>query len=157
MQFMESVLPIVCRTTGNTTGRCRIGLTPLSYSDARVHLAFHPSLQHPTLQQPSVRVEDPAEATAASDRVLEPAMAKVDGAETAVGVGDQLLFDLARGYCKDSPRSNIPRSTPSFVFRTLVEPLPTLLERKFSLQSPSMVSAIKRSLWLHTDDLYGDH
>ncbi|KAG0227035.1 kinesin-like protein Klp8 [Actinomortierella wolfii] len=36
MVFQESVVPIICRRTGKTMGKCRVALTPLSHSDANV-------------------------------------------------------------------------------------------------------------------------
>ncbi|KAF9162990.1 kinesin-like protein Klp8 [Actinomortierella ambigua] len=43
MVFQESVVPILCRRTGRTMGRCRIALTPLSHSDGGARHHSHQS------------------------------------------------------------------------------------------------------------------
>ncbi|OAQ29485.1 kinesin-domain-containing protein [Linnemannia elongata AG-77] len=95
MQFMESVLPIVCRTTGNTMGRCRIGLTPLSYSDARVRSSLSPIPSTPNSPTALSQSRGPSRGHSRERSRLGTSNGKVDGAGTAVGVGDQLLFEIS--------------------------------------------------------------
>jgi kinesin family protein 1 len=95
MQFMESVIPIVCRTTGNTMGRCRIGLTPLSYSDAKVRASLTPIPSMPNSPTALSQSRGPSRGHSRERSRLGTSNDKPDGAESAVGVGDQLLFEIS--------------------------------------------------------------
>ncbi|KAK3839567.1 MAG: hypothetical protein JOS17DRAFT_679007 [Linnemannia elongata] len=95
MQFVESVLPIVCRTTGNTMGRCRIGLTPLSYSDAKIRSSLTPIPSTPNSPTALSQSRGPSRGHSRERSRLGTSNGKVDCAESAVGVGDQLLFEIS--------------------------------------------------------------
>ncbi|KAF9152455.1 kinesin-like protein Klp8 [Linnemannia schmuckeri] len=95
MQFMESVISIVCRTTGNTMGRCRIGLTPLSYSDAKVRASLTPIPSTPNSPTTLSQSRGPSRGQSRERSRLGTSNGKVDSAESAVGVGDQLLFEIS--------------------------------------------------------------
>ncbi|KAF9092972.1 kinesin-like protein Klp8 [Mortierella sp. AD031] len=93
MQFMESAIPIVCRTTGKTMGRCRIGLTPLSYSDAKVRTTPSPVPSAPN--SPTAPSRGPSRGHSRERSRLGNGISKLEGTESAVGVGDQLLFEIS--------------------------------------------------------------
>lgn len=95
MHFMESVIPIVCRTTGNTMGRCRIGLTPLSYSDAKVRANLTPIPSTPNSPTALSQSRGPSRGHSRERSHLGASNGKPDGAESAVGVGGQLLFEIS--------------------------------------------------------------
>ncbi|KAG0202571.1 kinesin-like protein Klp8 [Mortierella sp. GBA30] len=95
MQFLESVVPILCRTTGRIMGRCRIGLTPLSHSEnKRNSLSPLPS----TPNSPTTLVQSRGSSRGQSHertRLGNGHVKAEGGAETMVGVGDQLLFEIS--------------------------------------------------------------
>ncbi|KAG0034114.1 kinesin-like protein Klp8 [Podila clonocystis] len=86
MQFMESVVPIVCRITGRTLGRCRIGLTPLSLSDAKSRAAS-PAPNSPTTV--------PRSRGHSRERARFSIISRPEPESVAVGVGNQLLFEIS--------------------------------------------------------------
>ncbi|KAF9174366.1 kinesin-like protein Klp8 [Mortierella sp. AD011] len=92
MQFAESVVPILCRTTGKITGRCRIGLTPLSLSDAKSRTALSPSSSTPN--SPTTRVSS-RNASRGHSRERSRLSNKIEISQSSVGVGDQLLFEVS--------------------------------------------------------------
>ncbi|KAG9321581.1 hypothetical protein KVV02_001267 [Mortierella alpina] len=100
MQFLESVVPILCRTTGRTMGRCRIGLTPLSHSDNRKRNSLSPLSSAPNSPTTLVHSRGPSRGSSRGQSRERPRlgnsnMAMEGGADTVVGVGDQLLFEIS--------------------------------------------------------------
>ncbi|KAF9408806.1 kinesin-like protein Klp8 [Podila epigama] len=87
MQFLEGVVPIVCRTTGRTMGRCRIGLTPLSHSDAKSRGTPSPLPTSPT--------KVPRSRGHSRERTRFSIIGKPEPESTEVGVCDQLLFEIS--------------------------------------------------------------
>ncbi|KAF9389640.1 kinesin-like protein Klp8 [Podila verticillata] len=86
MQFLESVVPIVCRITGKALGRCRIGLTPLSLSDAKSRGAS------PTPNSPTTV---PRSRGHSRERTRFSIISRPEPESVTVGVGDQLLFEIS--------------------------------------------------------------
>ncbi|KAF9908105.1 kinesin-like protein Klp8 [Linnemannia zychae] len=95
MQFIESVIPIVCRTTGNTMGRCRVGLTPLSYSDTKVRASLTPIPSTPNSPTTLSQSRGPSRGHSRERSRLGTSNGKPEGADSTVGVGDQLLFEIS--------------------------------------------------------------
>ncbi|KAF9133580.1 kinesin-like protein Klp8 [Mortierella sp. 14UC] len=95
MQFVESVIPIVCRTTGNTMGRCRIGLTPLSYSDTKIRSSLTPIPSAPNSPTTLSQSRGPSRGHSRERSRLGTSNGMLEGADSAVGVGDQLLFEIS--------------------------------------------------------------
>ncbi|KAI1308454.1 kinesin-like protein Klp8 [Mortierella claussenii] len=101
MQFRESVVPILCRITGRTLGRARIGLTPLSHNGAKSQVASLPLASSPfTPSRTSGRILhqgfngycDQAEPSTSLG-----AGGAGEGVDTCdeVKVGDQVLFEVS--------------------------------------------------------------
>ncbi|KAG0055319.1 kinesin-like protein Klp8 [Gryganskiella cystojenkinii] len=93
MQFLESVVPILCRTTGRIMGRCRIGLTPLSHSDSRTRSSLSPLPSTPN--SPTTIVQSRGPSRGHSRERSRIGHSKAEGSDTAVNVGDQLLFEIS--------------------------------------------------------------
>ncbi|GJJ69254.1 kinesin family member 1 [Entomortierella parvispora] len=93
MQFLESVVPILCRTTGQTMGRCRIGLTPLSHSDARARSSLTPLSSTPN--SPTTLVQSRGPSRGHSRERSRLIQIKAEAGDSVVGVGDQLLFEIS--------------------------------------------------------------
>ncbi|KAF9182189.1 kinesin-like protein Klp8 [Haplosporangium sp. Z 767] len=94
MQFLESVVPIFCRTTGKKMGRCRIGLTPLSLSEAKSRSSLSSSPSTPN--SPSTLVPSRGPSRGNSRERSRLVNGKVEGgSETILSVGDQLLFEVS--------------------------------------------------------------
>ncbi|KAF9365203.1 kinesin-like protein Klp8 [Mortierella sp. NVP85] len=91
LQFLESVVPIICRITGNTLGRCRVGLIPISRSDAKNRLSPSPSRpDSPTTLAPSRSTS-----RGRSRERSRLGNGKSEGAPLPVGVGDQISFEIS--------------------------------------------------------------
>ncbi|KAG0294799.1 kinesin-like protein Klp8 [Dissophora globulifera] len=93
MQFLESVVPILCRTTGRVMGRCRIGLTPLSRSDARIRSGLSPASSTPG--SPTMLAQGRTASRGHSRERPRLGNGKLEGLHNSVGVGDQLLFEIS--------------------------------------------------------------
>ncbi|KAF9924027.1 kinesin-like protein Klp8 [Linnemannia zychae] len=95
MQFIESSIPIICRTTGNIMGRCRIGLTPLSYSDAKVRANLTPIPSTPNSPTTLSQSRGPSRGHSRERSRLGINNGKLEESESTVGLGDQLLFEIS--------------------------------------------------------------
>ncbi|KFH65672.1 kinesin family member 1/13/14 [Podila verticillata NRRL 6337] len=95
MKFQDSVVPILCRTTGKALGSCRIGLTPLNHNGANTSATSTP---------PSVATSPKSRGTVLSRGFFDQDLttSPVDSPESdghsqedVVQVGDQLLFEIS--------------------------------------------------------------
>ncbi|KAF9955154.1 kinesin-like protein Klp8 [Mortierella alpina] len=89
MQSSESVLPILCRTTGQTLGRARIALTPLNHhgaSSPAATLAFPPSPHAGTNGSAVGKGSDVQPKVEANPEI---------GTAGQLTEGDQLLFEIS--------------------------------------------------------------
>ncbi|KAI7822880.1 hypothetical protein BC939DRAFT_452877 [Gamsiella multidivaricata] len=93
MQFLESVVPIICRITGKAMGHCRIGLTPLSRSDAKSRAALSPTSSIPN--SPTALAHSRGTNRGHSRERPRLGNGKLEGVQSFVGVGDQLLFEIS--------------------------------------------------------------
>ncbi|KAI1315790.1 kinesin-like protein Klp8 [Mortierella claussenii] len=94
MQFVESVVPIICRTTGKSMGRARIGLTPLRLSDAKVRTVPSPIPSIPN--SPTRLVHSRSVSRGHSRERSRLGVSKSDPVSpSTVSVGDQLLFEIS--------------------------------------------------------------
>ncbi|KAF9908680.1 kinesin-like protein Klp8 [Linnemannia zychae] len=94
-KFKESVVPIICRTTGQIMGRARIALTPLSHNGARSPAALAMSPTSPFARTNGHSLAGKANAQQSQGQGLSPEspQSKEDGEE--VKEGDQLLFEIS--------------------------------------------------------------
>jgi kinesin family protein 1 len=95
-KFKESVVPIICRTTGQTMGRARIALTPLSHNGARspAALALAPRSPFSRTNEHNLagRLGDQQSLPqGSSSGSTEPEVEE----EEEVKEGDQLLFEIS--------------------------------------------------------------
>ncbi|KAF9913600.1 kinesin-like protein Klp8 [Lobosporangium transversale] len=97
MQFMESIVPIICRNTGKVAGRCRVGLTPLNLSDPKVRSGLSPTLSVPNSPTRLTKLAHSRSTSRAHSRERSYiGSGKVDGVSpAAVGIGDKLLFEIS--------------------------------------------------------------
>ncbi|KAG0093516.1 kinesin-like protein Klp8 [Podila epicladia] len=95
MKFQDSVVPILCRTTGKAIGSCRIGLTPLNHNATTASA---------TATSPSVAISPKSRGTVLNQGFFDQDLATspIDSSETdeygqekTVQVGDQLLFEIS--------------------------------------------------------------
>ncbi|KAF9319375.1 kinesin-like protein Klp8 [Podila horticola] len=96
MKFQDSVVPILCRTTGKAIGSCRIGLTPLNHNGAT---------SSATATSPSATTSPKSRGTVLSRGFFDQDLdtIPVDSSEThgygqeeeVVHIGDQLLFEIS--------------------------------------------------------------
>ncbi|OAQ32427.1 kinesin-domain-containing protein [Linnemannia elongata AG-77] len=94
-KFKESVVPIICRTTGQTMGRARIALTPLSHNGARSPAAHAMSPTSPFSRTNGHSLtgrlggqQSPPQGSSSEPRVPEDE-------DEEVKEGDQLLFEIS--------------------------------------------------------------
>ncbi|KAG0056477.1 kinesin-like protein Klp8 [Gryganskiella cystojenkinii] len=87
MQFQENAVPILCRTTGETLGRARIGLIPLSHNGVKSPAIL--SSSRGSFFGKSNGVTKTTREDEFGDEDRETAVA-----EDQVKVGDQLLFEI---------------------------------------------------------------
>ncbi|KAF9438739.1 kinesin-like protein Klp8 [Entomortierella beljakovae] len=93
MQLTESVVPILCRTTGKVMGRCLVGLSPLSLSESKSRGALSPNSSTPN--SPTALVSRHSVSRGHSRERSKYLNGKTDGAQSTVGVGDQILFEVS--------------------------------------------------------------
>ncbi|KAG0007076.1 kinesin-like protein Klp8 [Modicella reniformis] len=89
MQFKESVVPILCRTTGRTMGRARISITPLGHNGPKSPTPSQQSPTSPLVQSNGHAVDQEPndqtnKATSADPTIID-----------RVKVGDQILFEIS--------------------------------------------------------------
>lgn len=94
-KFKESVVPIICRTTGQAMGRARIALTPLSHNGARSPAAQALSPKSPFSRTNGHNLagrlgEQQSLSQGSSCGSTDP-----DDEEDEVKEGDQLLFEIS--------------------------------------------------------------
>ncbi|KAK3837343.1 MAG: hypothetical protein J3R72DRAFT_197694 [Linnemannia gamsii] len=94
-KFKESVVPIICRTTGQIMGRARIALTPLSHNGARspAALALSPTSSFSRTNGHSLTGRVNGQQPQLQGSSPEPPSPEEDGEE--VKEGDQLLFEIS--------------------------------------------------------------
>ncbi|KAF9561655.1 kinesin-like protein Klp8 [Mortierella alpina] len=93
MQVSESVLPIICRTTGQTLGRARIALTPLNHHEATGAAAATAAALAPNLSASSG-----TNGSAAGEEFEVQSEEEGDFETSTVNQlkeGDQLLFEIS--------------------------------------------------------------
>ncbi|KAF8960295.1 kinesin-like protein Klp8 [Entomortierella lignicola] len=93
MQFSESVVPILCRVTGKAMGRCRVGLTPISLSEAKSRSVLSPTPSTPN--SPTTLVSRSRSVSRGHSRERSKALIKLEGISNSVGLGDQLVFEIS--------------------------------------------------------------
>ncbi|KAF9185006.1 kinesin-like protein Klp8 [Haplosporangium sp. Z 767] len=89
MQFRETVVPILCRTTGRTMGRAKIGLTPLSHNGAKSPAALTHLVESPFVPQDGQSLA----ANGASSQHEQQGALNVTMDQ--VKEGDHLLFEIS--------------------------------------------------------------
>ncbi|KAF8937161.1 kinesin-like protein Klp8 [Dissophora ornata] len=87
MQFLDSEVPIICRITGEIMGRCRIGLTPLGCSGAKIRTS--------TPNSPTTLARNRSTSRGHSREQSRLGNGNLESANGVVGVGDQLLFGIS--------------------------------------------------------------
>ncbi|KAF9419313.1 kinesin-like protein Klp8 [Podila epigama] len=85
MKFLDSVVPIICRTTGRAIASCRIGLTPLNHNGNAKAAPMYTAL--------SRDIVDHDAATRSDSPITVPEIEDI--VEDQVKVGDQLLFEIS--------------------------------------------------------------
>ncbi|KAG0001139.1 kinesin-like protein Klp8 [Modicella reniformis] len=91
LQYLESVVPIICRTTGKVLGRCRIGIIPLSRSDTKSRLSPTPSRPN----SPTTRAHSISTNRGRSRERSRLGDGKSEGVPASVSIGDQLSFEIS--------------------------------------------------------------
>ncbi|KAF9941291.1 kinesin-like protein Klp8 [Mortierella alpina] len=89
MQFSESALPILCRTTGQTLGRARIALTPLNHHEASSPAATPASPLSPLSGTNGCGLVKGVDVQPKKEDSSE------DGTADQLKEGDQLLFEIS--------------------------------------------------------------
>ncbi|KAF9586509.1 kinesin-like protein Klp8 [Lunasporangiospora selenospora] len=96
MQVLEAVVPILCRITGHVMGHCRIGLTPLNYSDSRSRNTLSPGgpgVSSPNSSTSLVQSRNPSRGH--SRERSRQGFFRQGEEDIVVAVGDQLLFEIS--------------------------------------------------------------
>ncbi|KAF9329934.1 kinesin-like protein Klp8 [Podila minutissima] len=95
MKFQDSVVPILCRTTGKAIGSCRIGLTPLNHNGATTSAtATSPLVATPPKSPGTVLSRGFFDQDLATS-LVDSSETDGNGQEEAVQIGDQLLFEIS--------------------------------------------------------------
>ena len=92
MQFQENVVPILCRTTGETLGQARIGLIPLSHNGAKSPALL--SSSSGSFLGGSNRFGGRVHGDGLMDGGDNGTTTTIAITEDQVKVGDQLLFEI---------------------------------------------------------------
>ncbi|KAF9098158.1 kinesin-like protein Klp8 [Mortierella sp. GBA35] len=94
-KFKESVVPIICRTTGRTMGRARIALTPLSHNGARSPAALALSPTSPFSRTNGLSLAGRPNGLQSQAHGLPSESTTPEDEEEEVKGGDQLLFEIS--------------------------------------------------------------
>ncbi|KAF9925621.1 kinesin-like protein Klp8 [Linnemannia zychae] len=96
-KFKESVVPIICRTTGQIMGHARVTLTPLSHNGARSPngLALSPTSPFSRVNRHSLIGKADAQQLQLQQGSLSGSKIPEEGEEEEVKEGDQLLFEIS--------------------------------------------------------------
>ncbi|KAG0207019.1 kinesin-like protein Klp8 [Mortierella sp. NVP41] len=94
-KFKESVVPIICRTTGRTMGRARIALTPLSHNGARSPAALALSPTSPFSRTNGLSLAGRPNGLQSQAHGLPSESTAPEDEEEEVKGGDQLLFEIS--------------------------------------------------------------
>ncbi|KAF9123040.1 kinesin-like protein Klp8 [Mortierella sp. GBA39] len=94
-KFKESVVPIICRTTGQIMGRARIALTPLSHNGARSPAAQAMSPTSPFSQTNGYSLAERLGGQQPQPQGSSSESTEPEDEEEEVKEGDQLLFEIS--------------------------------------------------------------
>ncbi|KAF9116983.1 kinesin-like protein Klp8 [Mortierella sp. AM989] len=93
MQPAESVIPIICRVTGKVMGRVLVGLRPLNLTEAKSRTALSPTPSVPN--SPTALIRSRSVSRGHSRERSRLSNARMEGTQSSLGVGDQLLFEIS--------------------------------------------------------------